>query len=105
MMAFSLIQELLSALSAECPGPSSGRGGLARAFLPRPPSSSSFNFVGNERSGLENWSCSELFTFNMEIVVCDEASGFLLQHFGSHSVKELLLHIGAQLWGLAFKCR
>lgn len=75
MMAFSLIQELLSALSAECPAPSPGRGGLAGrlcgAFLSRPPSSGSFCFVGNERSGPENWSFSELFAFNVEIVVSD----------------------------------
>lgn len=42
----------------------------------------------------------------MEIVVSDEASGLLsILGANGHSVKELLLHIGAQLWGLAYKCR
>lgn len=49
-----------------------GRAGWAvQSLPPHPPSSASFFFMGNERSGPENWSFSELFVLNMEMVVSD----------------------------------
>lgn len=110
MMAFSLIQELLSALSAECPAPAPGRGGLAGrlcgAFLPHPPSSGSFCFVGNARSGPENWSLLELFMFNMEIVVSDVNLSVTLAAVllaSGRSGEKMHLHVSAQLCCLSYR--
>lgn len=80
---------------------------MAGAFLPRPPSSSSFYFVGNERSDLKiglalNYS---LLTWILLFLMKPLGSSRSILGASGHSVEELLLHIGAQLGGLAYKCR